>query len=551
MEAVVQDTPEENRGRWAIFSSLPLVRQLLLMVVGAASIALIVVVVLWTTKPGYTVLFGSLTGKEAGEVMEVLQRLQVPFEINNRTGAVMVPADKLHEVRLQLASEGLPRSAGMGMEFLQQKQEYGTSQFMESSRYQHALEGELARSITSIGAIESARVHLALPKQTSFVRKKEKPTASVLVNLYFGRTLEPQQVAAITHLVASSIPNLEAGSVTVVDQQGRLLSSPQRDGDAALNAEQFEYARKVEDNYIERIENILQPVLGARGFRAQVVADLDFTITEQTNEFFNPDLPALRSEQVLEERTAGGRVQGVPGALSNTPPGTGSAPEQANASGSEQQREINTRRQATSNFELDRTISHSRLASGVIKRLSVAVVVDDKPGVNEEGLPIRVARSEEEMARLTALVREAVGFSANRGDTVNVVNAGFAQLDEQSLVPELPLWQQPWFIELAKLGVAALVILAFMFGVVRPLLRSLATPPGALVVAGEAGAMAAGGEDELAEDRVSIDEAAQATVKLPAPGAYEANLETVRRVVKDDPKLVASVIKSWIASDQK
>ncbi len=530
------------------FIQLPAVRQMGVLIGFAAVAALGVALVIWSMTPSYGVLFGNLGDKEAAEIAELLRQRNIEYKLDERTGALLVPSSKVQELRMSLAAEGLPKSSGMGLEILQKKSEFGTSQFIETTRYQHALEQELARSIMSLSNVESARVHLALPKQSVFVRKRQPPTASVLLNLYAGRVLEDEQVAAIQHLVASGIPNLEPPQVTVVDENGRLLSTKKRTGEMALNQDQFEYTRSIESSYIERIEDILAPVVGRHGMSAQVAAEIDFTVTEQTQESFNPDLPALRSEQISEEQMLGETLSGVPGALSNQPPGAASVPEVADGtSGTGERQKINSRVNATKNYELDRTISHSRLGSGSIKRLSIAVVVDERLTTNEEGVAVREARSAEEMERLTSLVREAVGYNAARGDTVNVISTAFAAPEMVAELPEQPLWEQTWVLDIAKVGGVVTLGLLLIFMVLRPMMRNLSAVSEPEAV--PAGAGAAGGLG-LAEDQLSLTGGEhEGAIKLPGPGAYEDNIAMVQGVVKDDPKLVAQVVRNWISED--
>ncbi|MCW8919380.1 MAG: flagellar basal-body MS-ring/collar protein FliF [Gammaproteobacteria bacterium] len=526
------------------FIQLPAIRQMGVLFGFAAVAALGVALVLWSWNPSYGVLFGNLGDKEAAEIADLLRQRNIEYKLDERTGALLVPSAKVQELRMQLAAEGLPRSSGAGLEILQQKSEFGTSQFMETTRYQHALEQELARTIISLSNVESARVHLALPKQSVFVRKRQAASASVLLKLYAGRLLEEEQVAAIRYLVASGIPNLEPTEVTVVDESGRLLSSRKRSGEMALNQDQFEYTSNVERNYIERIEDILAPIVGRHGMRAQVVAELDFTVTEQTHESFNPDLPALRSEQISEERMLGEALQGVPGALSNQPPGAASVPEVAagtEAGGAEGQLS-NGRMNATRNYELDRTISHSRFASGNIKRLSIAVVVDDR--VTAEGQ--REPRSAEEMERLTSLVREAVGYNVARGDTVNVISTAFASPELVGELPQPPIWEETWVLDIAKVVGALLLGMLLIFMVLRPMMRNLSA-----VSARQPALAGAGAAPGMAEDQLSLTGGAKSgLIKLPGPGAYEDNIDMVKQVVKDDPKLVAQVVRNWISEDK-
>lgn len=533
----------------ALLSQNPVTRQLGVMFGLAAAVALGVAVVFWGREPTYGVLYSGLGGKDASAVVEQLHKDGVKHRLDATTGAIMVPADKVHDLRLRLAGAGLPQSAGVGFNVLERKQEFGTSQFMESARYQRALEEELARTIASVNHVENARVHLALPKQSVFVRKRQEPSASVLVNLFPGRSLEKEQVAAITHLVASSIPNLEPGRVTVVDQMGRLLSTEKLSPELSAGKEQFEHTRTLEEAYVARIENLLAPIVGMGGVRAEVSADVDYAVTEQTQETYNPEAPALRSEQRFEESTAGSEMQGVPGALSNQPPGAAAAPETLPAQGMLAAEGDTTRsvKRATVNYELDRTISHTRSAVGQVKRLTVAVVVDDKLAAGENGAMVRTPRTPEEIERITALVRDAVGFNAARGDTVNVVNASFTEAQELEALPEPPLWQQAWLWDMAKEVFAWTIAAVVLLFALRAVIRSFGAvraeaPPAAAALAGGPG---------MAEDQLTL-RSATPTVHLPGPDqTYEENLNQARQMALQDPKRVAQVVRSWIAADDK
>ena len=528
----------------------PMVRQLGVMIGIAASVALGVAVVLWSQTPSYSMLYGNLAQKDASEVVEALTQAAIEFKIDETTGAVMVETGKLQEARMKLAGLGLPHSDSLGFELLQQETGFGTSRALEAARFHRALEGELARTITTLATIESARVHLATPKQSVFLRDHKKPSASVVVKLRSGRTLDKSQVAAISHLVASSVPELEIGEVTVVDHKGEMLSSPKESNEMLLSASQFEYSKKQEEHYRQRVENILAPILGLENIRAQVTAELDFTVTEQTAERYNPDLPALRSEQVDEQASRLGAVQGVPGALSNQPPAAGSAPEQAGgeAAGAESENQLNSSKRSTRNFELDKTISHTRLSSGTVRRLSVAVVVNDKSSVNAAGELSVSERTPEEISRITQLVKEAIGFNAARGDSVRVINAAFMAPEEMQPLPELPLWEQPWVWDLAKQIGGVLLVLILIFFVLRPTMHRLTSPPAALK---------SQDENETGEgadgERVGADGAllagGGAAFRLPGPEAYQETLEAARQMVTEDPKRVAQVVKSWIAED--
>jgi len=530
-------------------SQNPIVRQLGVMIGIAASVALGVAVVLWSQTPSYSPLFGNLSPSDATEVSEALTQAGIEFKIDQSTGAVMVASGKLHEARMKLSGQGLPHSDSLGFELLQQETGFGTSRAMEAARFHRALEGELARTITTLASIETARVHLATPKQSVFLRDRKKPSASVVVKLRAGRILDKAQVAAISHLVASSVPELETGQVTVVDHKGDMLSGRQESREMMLTANQFEYSKQQEEHYRQRVENILAPILGLENIRAQVTAELDFTVTEQTSERFNPDLPALRSEQVDEQASRLGAVQGVPGALSNQPPAAGVAPEQTGEEGANpaDKGQLNSSKRATRNFELDKTISHTRLSSGKVRRLSVAVVVNDKISLDPEGVQARSERTPEEINRITQLVKEAIGFSAARGDSVRVINASFMAPVEMEPLPELPIWEQTWVWDLAKQIGGVLLVLILIFFVLRPTMQRLTSPP-VIVKSGEEGDA---GEDGLGggEGVAGALPAGAPGYQLPGPDSYQETLDATRQMVSEDPKRVAQVVRSWIAED--
>jgi flagellar M-ring protein FliF len=400
----------------------------------------------------------------------------------------------------------------------------------------------LARTISSLSNVKNARVHLAVPRQSVFVRNRKKTSASVVVNLFPGRTLESGQVSAITHMVSSSIPNLGISSVTVVDQKGKLLTSGENNLQVARTGAQFEYISKFEQAYIARIERLLEPMLGAESVRAQVTADIDFTVSEQTQESFNPDAPALRSDQTTTEQSSGAINGGVPGALTNQPPGAASLAEGAGAQVAGATPSSSHRREIR-NYELDKTISHTRFAMGRLKRLSVAVVVDDKLTAVGGGTT-RLARSPEELDRLSNLIKEAVGFSAQRGDTVNVMNSSFTVAAVPEPLPEVPIWEQAWVLDIAKKVLGGLLVIIVLFGVLKPIMRSLATQSREMM---PTPALAADGTQGLAADTLSLG--GQDAPAIAAPGSYEQNMVTANKAVEQDPKLVAQVVKNWVATD--
>ncbi|GAB4262975.1 MAG: flagellar basal-body MS-ring/collar protein FliF [Methylomicrobium sp.] len=549
-------------------AGLTMARQIGLMLGFAFCVAVAVAVVLWSQEPSYSLLFANIAEKDAAEIIEVLDKEGIEYKVESGSGAIMVPGTNVRELKLKLASQGLPRSTSLGYELLDQEQSFGTSKNVEQIRFQRALEGEIARTIMTIQSVKSAKVILALPKQSVFVRQQKKPSASVMVNLYPGRILDKGQIESIVHLVASSVPLMEAAQVTVVDQKGRLLNAKGSDSDISLTSKQFEYKKNIEEHLMERIENILSPLVGTDGVRTQISADVDFTVTERTQEMFNPDLPALRSEQTQEQQSTMGPVQGVPGALSNQPPPAGVAPELAVGADTGASGSGSASKSATRNFELDKTITHTRLATGVLKRLSVAVVVDNRAIVREDGTVVSEPYAQEDINRLTELVRQAVGFDSSRGDRVTVTNVAFKAVDDSDAIPDAPIWEQPWAIDLMKQLAAALVILFLIFGVLRPTMRGLiarteeerkaaalalakaqAEAIGGVVAFDENGVPYAVPAEEAAQKQLELSSETEDLLLLEAPQSYEKRLEYVQRLVDEDPQLVAQIIKNWTKHD--
>lgn len=565
-------------------SEMSVLRQIGLLVGLAASVAIGFAVVLWSQQPDYRPLLGSLAGMDANQVMETLAAADIAYTVEPNSGALLVKADDLARARLKLAGAGIaPADSNIGFEILDKDQGLGTSQFMEATRYRRGLEGELARTVSSLNNVKGARVHLAIPKSSVFVRDERKPSASVLVELYPGRSLEPSQVMAIINLVATSVPELSKSQITVVDQKGNLLSDQQELSELTMAGKQFDYSRRMESLYTQRVHNILQPVLGSGRYKAEVSADVDFSAVESTSETFNPDQPALRSEQsVNEQRQSSLPPQGVPGALSNQPPGPASAPEQAkqqaaaagavapgqpllDANGQQVMDPAtgqpmlapypaDKREQATRNYELDRSISYTKQQQGRLRRLSVAVVVDDQVMTNAAGEASRTPWTPDDLARFTRLVQDAVGFDASRGDSVSVINTAFVADSLDDAVIDIPFYSQPWFWDVVKQVLGVLFILVLVFGVLRPVLNNLthAGKGKELQALGdgdvELGDM--GGVDgALANDRVSLS--GPQNILLPSPSeGYEAQLNAIKNLVAEDPGRVAQVVKEWINADE-
>jgi flagellar M-ring protein FliF len=558
-------------------AELTIARQLGLMLGLALSVAIGVAIVLWSQAPSYGRLFSEIGEKDVAEILEVLDTQGIKYKVETGSGAIMVPVDDVNEVKLKLAALGLPRSNSLGYELLDKDQGFGSSKSVEMVRFQRALEGEIAQTIMAIQSVKAARVLLAIPVQSVFVRERKKPSASVVVNLYQGRSLDKGQIESIIHLVASSVPQLEAEQVTVVDQKGRLLNSKDSSSVSYLTSKQFEYKKNIEEHLMERIANILSPLVGD-GMRVQISADVDFTETDKTQELFNPQSSVLRSEQTSEENSTLSATQGVPGALSNQPTPAGTAPETTPTPGSATDSKTadaaapgSSAKNATRNFELDKTITHTRLATGLLRRLSVAVVVDDRHIAQADGKIKFQPYTPEDINRFSDLVKQAVGFDSARGDQVTVNNVAFKIPEALEALPEIPVWEQGWFLDLMKQVAAVLAVLLLLFGVLRPTMRRLA---GSEAEEKKADALA---EEQATEEQAKIAAMGgvvsynynqegipvatpalpqQAQADLPThmedlllidvPHGYEKRLEYLQRVVDNDSKLVAQVIKRWV-----
>jgi flagellar M-ring protein FliF len=560
------ETPPILKG----LGNLSMARQIGLMLGIALSVAVGIAVVLWSQADSYDLLFSGMENEDATEILATLDQMGIDYSVETESGAIMVPADKVRSLKLKLAAQGLPRTKSSGYEILDKETNFGTSKNIELMRFQRALEGEIAKTVSTIQNVKSARVLLALPKQSVFVRKRKKPSASVIVSLFRGRTLEKGQIEAIVHLVASSVPMMESAQVTVVDQKGRMLSGNDSSEDIYLTSKQFEYKKNLEEHLMNRIESILVPIVGREGMQTQISADVDFTVTEKTQEMFNPDLPALRSEQTQEDQNSSSAIQGVPGALTNQPPPAGVAPEIA--VGQDAQASANSpssiSKSATRNFELDKTITHTRLATGILRRLSVAVVVDDKKVQLGDGSFSSQTYAQEDINQIRALVMQAVGFDSSRGDQVTVTNISFRVPDELEALPDVPLWEQGWFLDVAKQVAAVLVVLFLVFGVLRPMMRGLvardeevkalldahaeADATGGTVRFDKNGKPMAvpvenGGDGEDGE--IGLSAGVEDLLLLEAPQSYEKRLEYVQKLIDEDSKLVSEILKGWLKSD--
>ncbi len=546
--------PEALLNRFPALARLSALPKPLLMGAAAALVAVIAVALLWSRAPDYSVLFSNLEDRDGGAIVTALTQMNVPYQFSANGTAILVPADRVHETRLTLAGQGLPRGGGVGFELLDNTR-FGASQFTEQITFQRALEGELASSIQAVHAVQMARVHLAIPRESLFVRERQAPTASVLLSLYAGRSLTPAQVSAITWLVSSSVPNLSADNVSVVDQHGRLLTPPT--GQAGVDGTQRNFINDIEQRTVQRIMTLLSPLVGPGNVHAQASADVDFSQREQTSEVYRPNQApgeaAVRSAQVSDsEQHNILPPQGVPGALTNQPPGNVVAPITApvpagpaapagaanvppsGTASSTVSQPGNTRHDSTINYEVDRTISHIKDPVGKLHRLSVAVVINYQSDENGTPTPL----PPEEMEKLTLLVKDAMGFSNERGDTVSVINSEFAP----NATPEIAVWQNPAYLDLAQQALRYLLIAVGLFLLWSKLLKPFVNS----LLAHQSRVQAV-----EVDNAAAAADAAAAARRATEISRYEDNLSIAQGLAGKDPRAVAMVIRSWMEKNGK
>ena len=533
-------------------AAMPMPRKVWLGAAVAGLIAIVVALSLWSSRPEYKVLYANLSDKDGGAIIAQLSTMNVPYKHADGGAAILVPADRVHDARLKLASAGLPKGSTVGFELMDNAR-FGITQFQERLTFQRGLEGELTRSIGALAAVQSARVHLALPNQNGFFREQQKPSASVLLQLHPGRTLDRAQLAGIVHLVSSSVPELSPKAVSIVDGSGALLTESPDHPSNGLDAQQLQYVSQIESTLTRRINDILEPVVGRDNLRAQVTAEVDFSQSESTSEQFRPNQgnePAtVRSTQLSESTMANNSLPtGVPGAATNQPPVPATAPINGAAAPLQAAGGSTTgssKRDAITNYEVDKTVRVTRNGTGTIKRLSAAVVVNHRTQTDNKGKTTTMALTPEELQKLTTLVRESVGFNQERGDSVQVINAPF-KVEKIEPAPEMPLWKQPEMLEtLRNLAIpAALTLLALIivFGVVRPALRAAAPVPpeppkqlDAVVDGTEVLPPLAGGSDS--------------SLPLLSSTAPSEKLEAARQFAKENPGAVANIVRAWVTKE--
>jgi flagellar M-ring protein FliF len=542
-------------------------KPLLLLVGIAMAVAAGVTVVLWSRGPTYSTLFANLGTQDQAQITQALDAAQIPYRMAPGSTSIEVPAERLNDARLKLAGQGLPEGGG-GFAMMDKDPGFGVSQFMENARYQHALEAELARTISALRPVEGARVHLAVPRQSAFVRDHKGASASVFLQLKQGRRLEQEQIQAIVNLVASSIPDLEANQVTVVDQQGRLLSSPEGHDQFAMREQQYDMIHRLEDDYAQRIEALLAPLVGPGRVRAQVVAQMDMAVTEEAHEQYKPDSQIVRSEQTSESMTkdASGS-QGVPGALTNQPPAAGvaqpppsSTPAKptgtpgATAAAAAATSAVagttgvgatdSSSRQSTKNYEIDRTVAYTRQPAGRLRRVTVAVLIDNLRSVGKDGKSKETPLSKEQLDHVNQLVKDAVGYDEARGDSVNVVNASFAQeatpAAAEGELQSAKIWESPLFLDIAKILGGLVVLLVLVLAVIRPLVKNLIAPTARQMQVQVLPRTPA----EPHADTPALPSATQQ-----AAVTHEQQVLQARTMVNQDPKRVAQVVRGWVAKD--
>ena len=517
-------------------------------------VAIAVVGLIMGRQAEWRVLYSNLADKDGGAVIAQLSTMNVPYKYTEGGGAIMVPADRVHDLRLKLASMGLPKASVGGFEMMEANR-FGMTQFQERLTFQRGLEGELTRSIMALSSVQSARVHLALPNQNGFFREQQKPSASVMLSLYPGRNLDRTQLAGIVHLVASSVPDMSVAAVSVLDDSGKLLSQPvdgSFGGAMGAQAEQMQQIQQIEQLYARRILEILEPIVGKNNVRAQVTADLDFSQSEYTTETHKPnntpDSAVIRSKQTVE--TGPGSedpaIAGVPGATTNQQPTNATSPvngaAQVVSAGGTNGAVSPGKRESIVNYEIDKTIKTVKGATGAVKRISAGVVVNNVVTTDAKGKTVSTPLTKEQIDKITALVRETVGYSNDRGDTVNVVNAEFAP--EKVEVVDVPLWRQPEILEMVRslawpLGTLGMAMLVW-FGVIRPALKPMGKT-----------AKVAQDESENQLDAIEADQPERPQLAGPAidnsqPTPGQLRLEDARKLTRDNPAAVANIVKAWI-----
>lgn len=544
---------EQKSGYLSALNGVDMLRQVTIIIALAICLAIAIAIIIWARQPDMRPL-GQYPTEELVQTLDFLDAQKIEYELEGNT--IMVAETDYQTIKLQMARDGFTQSPSSGTDILMQDMGFGVSQRLERERLKHSREQQLARTIEELQDISRAKVLLAIPKENVFARREKKPSATVVLTLKRGKTLGGEEVDSIVDIVASAVQGLEPARVTVTDQNGRLLNSGSQDSLAARSRKEYEIERKREQEYLEKIDSILIPVVGLGKYTAQVDLTMDFSAVEETQKRFNPDLPAVRSETTFEESNIGGITAGIPGALSNQPPVNSNIPEIANGNNSQGSSPSRSQKEATRNYELDTTISHKRQQTGVIRRISVSVAVDYLPKPDAEGNMVMAPRSQEQLMNIRRLLQGGVGFDMQRGDALEVVTVPFVREDilEQA---DLPLWEQDWFMKTVRLAIGALVIIVLILAVVRPMLKRLIDPDDTLEDFDE-DALTTGvdlGDSTLDMlnnefDSSAVGFSSDGTLQLPDLHGDEDLLKAVRALVANEPELSSQVVKAWLTEDE-
>ncbi|MCK8128156.1 flagellar M-ring protein FliF [Pseudoalteromonas sp. 2CM39R] len=548
-----EDQQEQKSGYFSALGGVDVLRQITLIVALAICLAIAIFVIIWARQPDMRPL-GKMQTQELIETLDFLDAQKIDYELDGNV--VSVDETEYQNIKLLMTREGLDQGPRSGSDIIMQDMGFGVSQRLERERLKHGREQQLARTIEELNNVTRAKVLLAIPKENVFARREKKPSATVVLTLKRGRSLDSEEVDSVVDMIASAVQGLEPSRVTVTDQNGRLLNSGSQTSLAARSRKEYDLERKREQEYLEKIDSILIPVVGLGNYTAQVDLSMDFSAVEETQKRYNPDLPAVRSETTFEENNIGGLAVGIPGALTNQPPVNSTIPEDAMAGGAGTATSPSrTHKEATRNYELDTTISHKRQQTGVIRRISVSVAVDYLPTVGENGETTMTPRSVEALSNIRRLLQGGVGFDMQRGDALEVVTVPFVR-EDSALDFELPLWEQDWFMKMMRLVLGALVIIVLILAVVKPMLKRLIYPDNTLEEYDE-DSLSSGvdlGDSTLDMlnndfDSASVGFSSDGTLQLPDLHGDEDLLKAVRALVANEPELSSQVVKAWLTED--
>lgn len=545
--------PENKSGFMDSIGSAEMMRQMALVVVLVICVVIAIFIFLWAQEPDFRPL-AKMETQELIETLDYMDANQIEYRLEGNT--VYVRSDEFQNVRLGMTRQGLTSSSDTGSDIIMQDMGFGVSQRVEMERLKHAREKQIASTIEDMSSIQKARVLLAMPKENVFARREKKASATVVLTAKRGAIISGEEVDAVVDIVASAVQNMEPSKVTVTDSNGRLLNSGSQDSLSSRARKEYEIERQREQEYLEKIDAILIPVLGIGNYTAQADVSMDFTAMEQTQRSYNPDLPAVRSEMVIEENSVGGGVGGIPGALTNQPPLNSNIPEQANGAGNQQTTMPGrTAKESTRNYELDTTISHTKKQTGVIRRLSVSVAVDYAQVAGDDGTITPEPRKQEALLNIRRLLQGGIGFDVTRGDSLEVVSVPFTRMDTGA-IEDVPLWEQPGFLPILKLVIGGLVIMVLIIFVIRPMLRRLINPDESKDVEDfDADEGLDLGDDTISMLSTEFDEgqvgfAADGSLMLPDLHKDEDVLKAVRALVANEPELSAQVVKGWLMQDE-